>query len=168
MSAPTVTLVAAVARNGVIGRDNRLIWHLRTDLRRFRALTLGKPLVMGRRTYDSIGRPLPGRHVIVLTRDPAFAAAGVAVARGWPEAVEAAAATGAAEVMVGGGAQVYALALPDATRLCLTEVACSPDGDTRFPPYDAGTFREVRREERPAGPDDEHASTFVEWERRRP
>ena len=160
-----LTLVAAVARNGVIGRDNRLIWHLKTDLRRFRALTLGKPLVMGRRTYDSIGRPLPDRQVIVLSRDPAFAPDGVLVARSWPDARVRGAALGP-ETMVGGGAELYALALPEATRLCLTQVACEPEGDAVFPGFDPGLFRRVREQAVPAGPDDEHPSTFVEWHRR--
>lgn len=160
-----ITLVAAIARNGVIGRDNRLIWHLKTDLRRFRALTLGKPLVMGRRTYDSIGHPLPGRHVIVLSRDPAFAPDGVTLARSWPEARARGAALGP-EVMVGGGSAVYALALPEATRLCLTQVATEPEGDAVFPDFDARLFRRVREEACPAGPDDEHPSLFVEWRRR--
>lgn len=166
MSTPQVTIVAALARNGVIGRDNRLIWQLKSDLRRFRDLTLGKPLVMGRLTYDSIGRPLPGRHVIVVTRDPAFSAEGVVVVRGWPQAREAAERTGASEVMVGGGAQIYALALPDAERLCLTEVNAEPEGDTVFPAFDRTAFRELRRQECSAGPNDEHPSTFVELVRR--
>lgn len=161
----TITLVAAVARNGVIGRDNRLLWHLKTDLRRFRALTLGKPLVMGRRTYDSIGKPLPGRTVIVLSRDPDFAPDGVAIARSWPEARDRGVALGP-EVMVGGGAEIYALALAEADRLCLTEVAAEPEGDTVFPAIDRGRFQRVHEQAFPAGPDDEHPSTFVEWLRR--
>jgi dihydrofolate reductase len=164
----TVTLVAAIARNGVIGRDNRLLWHLKTDLRRFRALTLGKPLVVGRRTYDSIGGPLPGRRMIVLSRDPGFAPdAAVAVARSWAEAREKGLADGP-ELMVGGGAEIYALALPEADRLCLTEVAVEPEGDAVFPAFDRSQFRRVREEAVAAGPDDEHSSTFVEWQRRSP
>ena len=169
MTRPLV-IVAAVADNGVIGRDNRLIWRLKTDLRRFRDLTWGKPMIMGRRTFDSIGKALPGRRSVVLTRDPAFAAPQVAVAHSWPEAVAlgetAADDTEAAEIAVIGGAEVYALALPETSRLYLTLVHAEPEGDTIFPAYDKTAFRQVRRMERPKGPDDEHAFTFVDLERR--
>ena len=110
MPAPRITIIAAVARNGVIGRDNDLIWRLRSDLRRFKALTMGKPLLMGRKTLASIGKPLPGRRTIVLTRDPGFAVPEVAVAHDWAGAL--AAAEGADELMVAGGGEIYALALP--------------------------------------------------------
>ncbi|GJD47918.1 Dihydrofolate reductase type 3 [Methylobacterium crusticola] len=162
MPDPTVTLIAAVAENRVIGRDNGLAWRLRSDLRRFRALTMGKPVIMGRRTWDSIGRPLPGRRVIVLTRDPAWTAPEVATAGGWAQALERAGP--ADEVMVAGGAQIYALALPFARRLALTRVAASPAGDALFPEIPAD-FREVASEAHPAGPDDEHAFRFVTLER---
>lgn len=169
MTRPLV-IVAAVAENGVIGRDNQLIWHLKSDLRRFRTLTMGKPMIMGRKTFDSIGRPLPGRDTIVLTRDPGFAAAGVKVAHSWDEAVAAADvsadALGAHEVTVVGGAEIYALALPESDRLRLTLVATSPEGDAVFPPWDRAAFREIRREAHPAGPDDEHAFVFLDLERR--
>ena len=162
--------VAAVADNGVIGRDNRLIWRLRTDLQRFRALTWGKPLIMGRRTLQSIGRLLPGRETVVLTRDPAFSALGVHVARSWNEARKVAAdlgtEMGAAETMAVGGAEIYALALPEAERLHLTLVHAEPEGDTLFPAFDRSAFRELRREDHGAGPDDEYPFTFVDLERR--
>ena len=162
MTRPLVTLVAAVARNGVIGRDNGLAWRLRSDLRRFKALTLGKPLLMGRRTWDSIGRPLPGRRTIVLTRDPAFRVPDVAVVHGWEAAMGAA---DAPELMVVGGAEIYALALPDAGRIHLTEVEAEPTGDTRFPAFDRTRFRETHREAHPAAEHDEHAYSFVDLER---
>jgi dihydrofolate reductase len=169
MSLP-LAIVAAVAENGVIGRDNKLIWRLRSDLRRFRDLTWGKPMIMGRKTFDSIGKPLPGRKTVVLTRDCGFAADEVAVAHDWPAALrlaEAAAADmGADEVAVVGGADVFALALPQARRIHLTLVHAAPEGDVVFPPYDKAAFREVRREERPKGPDDEHAFTLIDLERR--
>ena len=169
---PPLSIVVALAENGVIGRDNRLIWRLRSDLRRFREVTWGKPLLMGRRTFDAIGRPLPGRETIVLTRDRAFASPGVHVARDWNAALsmaqESATGMNAAEIAVVGGAEIYALALPHADRLRLTLVHASPEGDTVFPPYDAGAFREVSRKAHPAGPDDEHAFTFIDLERRRP
>ena len=165
-----LAIVAAVADNGVIGRDNRLIWRLRTDLRRFRDLTWGKPMVMGRKTFDSIGKALPGRRTVVLTRDRAFAAEGVDPVHGWDEAVaraqKLADEMGAAEIAVVGGAEVYALALPRAQRLHLTLVHAAPEGDVVFPSFDRTAFREVRHEERPKGPDDEHAFAFVDLERR--
>ncbi|TVR10480.1 MAG: dihydrofolate reductase [Salinarimonadaceae bacterium] len=165
-----VAIVAAIAENGVIGRDNQLIWRLRSDLKRFRAITLGKPLVMGRKTYESIGKPLPGRRTIVMTRDPAFVAQGVVVARSFDAALELADAAAddmaADEIVVAGGAEIYALALPRAQRLRLTLVRASPDGDACFPAYDRAAFREVSREDHPAGADDEHAFSFVDLERR--
>lgn len=159
---PTVSLVAAVARNGVIGRDNGLAWHLSSDLKRFKALTMGKPMLMGRRTWDSIGRPLPGRRTLVLTRDRGFRAEGAEIVHEWEAALAAAAGT---ELMVVGGAEIYALALPQADRLHLTEVAAEPEGDVRFPAFDRARFRETFREAHPAGPRDEHAFAFVYWER---
>ncbi|MCJ2070557.1 dihydrofolate reductase [Methylobacterium sp. J-030] len=159
---PRISLVAAVARNGVIGRDNGLAWHLSSDLKRFKALTMGKPMLMGRRTWDSIGRPLPGRRTLVLTRDRGFRAEGAEAVHDWAAALAAAADT---ELMVVGGAAIYALALPQADRLHLTEVAAEPDGDVRFPAFDRARFRETFREAHPVGPRDEHAFAFVDWER---
>src|SRR3712207_3052741 len=165
-----LAIVAAVAENGVIGRDNRLIWRLRTDLRRFRDLTWGKPMIMGRKTFDSIGKALPGRRTVVLTHDKGFSAEGIDIVHGWDEAVcRAEALAGemsAAEIAVVGGAEIYGLALSQARRLHLTLVHASPEGDAVFPPFDRAAFREVRREERPKGPDDEHAFAFLDLERR--
>jgi dihydrofolate reductase len=169
MTCPLI-IVAAVARNGVIGRDNQLLWRLKTDLRRFRELTWGKPMIMGRKTYESIGKPLPGRQTVVLTRDPAFSAEGAHVARSWVEAVaagrELAVAMGADAVAVAGGGEIYALALPKAEKLFLTEVDATPEGDALFPPYDRDLFAEVRRVAHPQGPDDEHPFTFIDLEKR--
>ena len=159
---PAIALVVAVARNGVIGRDNGLAWHLSSDLKRFKALTMGKPMLMGRRTWASIGRPLPGRRTLVLTRDPGFRAEGAEIVHDWDAAVAAAAAP---ELMVVGGAEIYALALPHADRLHLTEVEAEPEGDVRFPAFDRAAFREAFREAHPAGPRDEHAFAFVDWAR---
>ena len=168
---PPLAIVAAVAENGVIGRDNKLIWRLKSDLRRFREITWGKPMIMGRKTFQSIGKPLPGRETVVLTRDEGFSADGVAIVHGWDEAVAAASrlaeALTAKEVVVAGGAEVYRLALAEADRLYLTLVHAAPEGDAVFPPYERGAFRETRRRSLPAGPDDEHAFTFVDLERRR-
>jgi dihydrofolate reductase len=167
-----LAIVVALAENGAIGRDNRLIWRLKTDLRRFREVTWGKPLLMGRRTFESIGRPLPGRETIVLTRGRRFASPGILVAYDWDEAVAQAEASaermGADEIAVVGGAQVYQAALPFADRLRLTLVHAAPEGDTFFPDYDRAAFREVRRQRHATGPDDEHPFTFIDLERRRP
>lgn len=164
MASLTIALVVAVARNGVIGRDNGLAWHLSADLKRFKALTMGTTLLMGRRTWDSIGRPLPGRRTLVLTRDPGFRVEGAETVHDWEAAL--AAATGD-RLMVVGGAEVYALALPHADRIHLTEVAAEPEGDVRFPPYDRSVFREVLREEHPAGARDDYPYAFVDLERMR-
>lgn len=169
MAVPLILVVAA-AENGVIGRDNRLLWRLRTDLKRFRALTLGKPIIMGRKTYQSIGRPLPGRETIVLTRDRGFSVPGVHVVHSWEEAVakgeELAGATGADAIAVVGGAEIYRLALPQVQRIYLTEVAAAPEGDAVFPPIDRSRFRETARIAHPKSPDDEHPFTFIDLERR--
>jgi len=165
-----LAIVVAVARNGVIGRDNRLLWRLKTDLRRYRELTWGKPMIMGRRTFESIGRPLPGRETVVLTRDPGFRAEGVHVAHSFEAAVAAADALaermGADAIVIAGGTAVYERALPEARRIHLTEVDTAPEGDARFPAIDRTLFREVRRVGHPAGPDDEHPFAFVDLERR--
>ena len=166
-----LTIVVAVADNGVIGRDNDLPWRLRTDLARFKRLTVGKPLIMGRRNWESIGRPLPGRHTIVITRDTQFQAAGAETVHSWEDAVSA--ATVAArdmvsdEVIVAGGGEIYRLAMPVVDRLRLTQVHASPAGDILFPSYDERDFVETFREDHPAGPADEHPFTFVDLERRR-
>jgi dihydrofolate reductase len=169
MSRP-LAIVVALADNGVIGRDNKLIWRLKTDLRRFRELTIGKPMIIGRKTHESIGRPLPGRETIVLTRDKGFTAEGVHVVHGWDEALSRAERLadrmGASEIVVGGGAEIYKLALPQAQRLYLTMVHAEPEGEAFFPLFDRTAFRELRRQPHPEGPDDEYAFTFVDLERR--
>jgi len=166
---PPLILVAAVARNGVIGGCNRLLWRLPSDLRRFKALTMGKPLVMGRRTFQSIGRPLPRREIIVVTRDPGFSAPGVHVAHTLDGALtlaaERAVAMGAEAIVIAGGGELYAETIGRADRLAITEVALEPDGDVRFPPIDPGVWREVRREKGERGPKDEADFVFVDYER---
>jgi dihydrofolate reductase len=131
---PAIVLVAAVADNGVIGRSGRLPWHLPSELRHFRALTMGQPLVMGRKTFAAIGRPLDGRVNIVLTRDPAFTVPGTIAAASLAQALEIAAGQQAGAIMVIGGADVFAQAMPLAWRLEITRIHLSPDGDTVFPP----------------------------------
>jgi dihydrofolate reductase len=139
-------LIYARAANGTIGRDGTLPWHIPADLKRFKALTMGKAMIMGRKTFDSFPRPLPGRRHIVLTRDPRWRAEGAAVARSPDEAL---ALAGDTEVAVIGGAEVNALFLPRAARVELTEVHAVVPGDTMMPPLDA-SWREVFREEHPA------------------
>jgi dihydrofolate reductase len=169
MTLPLI-LVVAVAENGVIGRHNQLLWRLRTDLKRFRDLTLGKPMIMGRKTFQSIGKPLPGRETVVLTRDPGFSADGAHVARSWEEAVSQgsslAGKMGADAVAVAGGAEIYSLALPYVQKIYLTEVHAAPEGDAVFPAFDRSLFREIRRTDHPKGADNEHPFTFIDLERR--
>ena len=146
----SLVLIAAVARNEVIGRDNDLVWRDRDDLQHFKRLTLGHVLVMGRRTYDSIGRPLPGRTTIVVTRRPAWSATGVVVAHSLGEALKLAEdVSPGQEVYVAGGGEIYRLALPLADRLELTEIDADLDGDTVFPAYDQSAWTETARSDRP-------------------
>jgi dihydrofolate reductase len=147
----TVTLVAAVARNGVIGRDGEMPWHLPGELQRFKATTMGHVLVMGRRTYESIGRPLPGRTTVVVSRRPDWQPPGglpqgVLVHTSLPEALAVAREIDEQVYVVGGGA-IYAEALGHADEMLITEVDAEPEGDTYFPPVDWDDWREVGREE---------------------
>ena len=139
----SVILVAAVGRNGVIGRDNDLPWRIREDLQRFKQLTLGHTLVMGRKTYDSIGRPLPGRRTVVVTRQPDWSAAGVAVAHSLDEALQY-----DGTLYVAGGGEIYRQAVDRAHALELTEVDQSPEGDVTFPPISAADWSETARDPR--------------------
>lgn len=170
MAALPVVLVAAIADNGVIGSDNRLIWRLKTDMKHFRELTMGCPIVMGRKTFTSIGKPLPGRQTVVLTRDRTFEADGVYVVPSLEEGLKAAQglgrAMGAHSVIIGGGTEIYAQALPLVDRLELTLVNASPEGDAIFPPWNSDAFREAKRENHQRGPEDEHDFSFVTFERR--
>jgi dihydrofolate reductase len=161
----TLVLIAALDRNRAIGRGNAMPWHLPDDLRRFKALTLGHPVLMGRRTAESIGRALPGRRNLVLTRSTRAPFEGqVAV----PSIAAACALVDAGEaLMVIGGGEVYALAMPFAQRLHLTEVDTAvSDADAWFPLFDPAQWREVRRESHPADTRHAHAFDFVDYERR--
>jgi dihydrofolate reductase len=164
-----LVLIAAVAENGVIGADNGLIWRLKTDLRRFRSLTLGRPVLMGRKTYQSIGRPLPGRQTIVLTRDREFTAAGVHLVHDLMSALalgqSLAAQMAADSVAVAGGAEIYAQTMDHADHIALTLVHTRPQGDAVFPAIAATAFREERRSAHPAGPDDAFAFEFIDYAR---
>jgi dihydrofolate reductase len=166
-----LAIYVAIAENGVIGRDNGLPWKLSTDLRRFKATTMGKPIIMGRKTWQSIGRPLPGRLNIVVTRDPDFRAEGAEIVRSLDEGLKLASVrgrcmAGADEACVVGGGEIYRQALPIADRLYVTHVLASPDGDTRFPPIDPEMWKAVSTEEFPAGDRDTHATRYTVYERR--
>lgn len=148
-----VTFVVAVSRNGVIGRDNALPWHLPEDLRRFKHLTTGKPVIMGRKTFESIGRPLPNRLNIVISRGSAFRPPGVEVVADLDAALARARDAGMGdEAIIAGGGQIYALALPVADRIHLTEVDLDIDGHTFFPRLDPTEWREVSCERHDGNP----------------
>ena len=166
-----IVLLAAVADNGVIGRDNALPFRLSSDLKRFKALTMGKPVLMGRKTYLSIGKPLPGRTNIVVSRDGGFAPPGVSVALSLESALamarDDALRRGADEIVVIGGTDIFAQTMPLADRMEITHVHAQPAGDTHFPPIDAAQWRAVARSEHPAGPQDEAAFSYVTYARAR-
>lgn len=166
---PEIVLVVAVADNGVIGRDNTLPWRIKSDLQYFRSVTIGRPVIMGRKTYDSIGRPLPQRTNIVVTRDLGFAAPGVVVAHDFGTALDLARADarerGADSIAVIGGTEIFRQALPFANRLLVTQVHAKPPGDTHFPKIDPKLWRETVRQSQPQGPDDEYGFSFVTYER---
>ena len=161
----------ARGRNGVIGHEGGLPWRLSSDLKLFKAVTLGKPVIMGRKTWESLPRrPLPERLNLVLSRDGSFEAEGAVVCERFEEALdigrEQAADDGVDEVCVIGGAALFALALPRARRLYVTEVDAAPEGDAFMPPFDEADWTEVRREAHPAGPKDDYAFVFRVLERR--
>jgi dihydrofolate reductase len=164
-----IALLAAMSENLVIGRDGDLPWRLPADLRRVKTLTTGHVVVMGRRTYDSVGRPLPNRTNIVITRNAEFAAEGVTIAHGLDEALTAAAADPRGrdhdEVFILGGAEIYRAALPHADRLYLTIVHAHVEGDTHFPPFDEDDWRVVEQERFDADERHAHAYTFEVRER---
>jgi dihydrofolate reductase len=166
---PVIALVVAMAKNRAIGRDGNLPWHLGSDMRYFRQITMGKPIVMGRLTFASLGRALPGRTNIVLTRNAAFEAPGAIMAYNLEEAFDVARKTAARdsvdEIMVIGGEDVFRAVLPQAQRIYLTEVDAEPEADTWFPKLDPREWREVSREHHPVGPKDDHAFSFVVLER---
>jgi dihydrofolate reductase len=164
-----IIIIAAVAENGVIGRGNALPWRLKSDMAHFRNLTMGKPVVLGRKTYASIGKPLAGRTTIVISRDENFSAPGIAVAPNFASALATAHGDAlrrnAAAIIVAGGADIYGQALPLATRLVITEVHKRVDGDARFPAIDAKLWRETARSEQKPGPQDQAGFAFVVYER---
>ena len=167
---PIIALVVAMGENRAIGRGGSLPWRLHSDMRYFRKITMGKPIVMGRLTYMSLPRVLDGRLNIVLTRNAAFEAPGAVMAYTLKEALEVARRearrTGVDEIMVIGGANVFGAILPQAGRIYLTEVRAAPDADTWFPELDRREWREVSREDHAPGPKDDHAFSFVVLERK--
>lgn len=166
----TVTLVVAIAENSVIGRDGGLPWRLSTDMRRFKATTMGKPVVMGRKTWESFPRrPLPGRHNIVITRDRDYVAEGADIAGSLDEALALARTSAGTdgEICIIGGGEIYRQVMPVADRLDVTHVEAKVEGDTHFPPIDAEIWQVVSREEIPAGEKDSHPTRHVIYQRRR-
>ena len=164
-----LSFVVAMGENRVIGRDNRLIWRIKSDLKFFRQNTIGRPVIMGRKTFLSIGKPLPGRENIVLSRETGFAPEGVHVASSIDEALrlgeELADKMGADEIAVAGGADVYAQLMPFVSKIVLTRVKAAPEGDAFFPAFDEGQFTVSFHEEHVAGPEDDHDFAFIIHER---
>jgi dihydrofolate reductase len=165
-----LAFVVAVGKNGVIGRHGDLPWRLSTDLKHFKKLTMGKPMLMGRRTWESIGRPLPGRETIVITRDPNFSAEAVHVAHsieaGLAVAQEQAKRMHADTIMIVGGADIFAALLDRADMIHLTEVDLAPEGDVLFPPLDPGRWVEIACEAPPRAANDEANVRFLTYARR--
>jgi len=165
---PHIVLVVAAADNDVIGRDGKLPWHLRSDLQHFRALTMGTPVVMGRKTYLSIGRPLPGRTNIVVSRDPGFAAPALLVAPTLQAGLTAAcgdALRRGSDIMVIGGGEIFAQLLPAAARLELTRVHLRPEGDVLLPSIEWDEWEEIARRDLPQGPHDDAGFTVTSYRR---
>ena len=165
-----IAIYVAVAENGVIGREGGLPWRLSSDLKRFKAGTMGKPVIMGRKTWEGLGRPLPGRLNIVVTRDATFRAEGAEVAGSIEDAVRLASVrgrcmAGADEICVIGGGEIYRQSIERADRLHVTHVLGTVEGDTLFPPIDPEVWKPVRAEEFPAGEKDSHATRYVVYER---
>jgi dihydrofolate reductase len=167
-----VVIIVAVAENGVIGAGGAIPWRLKSDMQRFKALTIGKPVVMGRKTFASIGRPLPRRTNIVVTRDADFRSPGALVTTSFADARAIARGDAlrrsATEIAVIGGAEIYAQWMEYADRLEITEVHARPEGDTHFAAIDAAFWEEVARMRNPAGPDDSADFSYVTYRRRKP
>lgn len=165
-----ISIVVAASENNVIGRDNDMPWRLSTDLKRFKSITLGKPIIMGRKTWQSIGRPLPGRPNIVLTQDKSFTAEGASVVFSLEEAIAKARLMaddlGVAEICIIGGGKIYEQALPYANKLHLTRVLANVDGDTFFPQIDSSEWRLISSEDVAAGEKDSHPTRYMLYERR--
>jgi dihydrofolate reductase len=172
LASPQIVILVAVAEGGVIGRDNTIPWKLKGDQQRLKAMTMGKPLIMGRKTFESLRRPLPGRTNIVITRDANYRAAGAIVTTSFENALVIARGDAlrrsVAEIAMIGGVDVYTRALPIADRLEITEVHARIDGNTRFPPIDAAIWQETGRTRHAAGPEDTADYSYVTYCRKRP
>ena len=161
-----ITLIAALSTNNVIGRDNQVPWRQSADMKRYKALTMGHHLITGRRTYESVGRPLPGRTTVVVTRSPDFRAEGVVVAHSLDDALRIAAAAGEDEAFINGGAEVYAQSLHRADRMQLTRIHAEIEGDTFFPEFDdVSEWRLVDSEHYEADEKNEYPYSFLVYER---
>jgi dihydrofolate reductase len=163
-----VSIIVAMDRQGGIGKENRLPWRLSSDLKRFKELTMGHHLIMGRKTFESIGKPLPGRTMIVVSRDPEYRPADCLTAHSVEEALDVAASAGEGEAFIGGGAEIYRSALPMADRIYLTEVEAEVGTDTFFPEFDRSRWRETKAGAQPADEKNQFATVFRVLEREKP
>ncbi len=160
-----ISLIAAIGKNRAIGKANQLLWHLPNDFKHFKETTMGKPVIMGQRTFESIGRPLPGRQNIVLSQDASFHPEGCSVVKDIDSALSLARDSGQEEIFIIGGGMVYASFLPLAHRMYLTLVDASPEGDTYFPEWNPAEWKIVSSEEHPADEQNSFRHTFVTYER---
>ena len=160
-----ISIIVAVARNGMIGGDNKLLWHISEDLKRFKAITMGHPVIMGRKTFESLGRPLPNRMNVVVTRNPHYFADGVVIADSLGEAFGMFPVD--EEVFVIGGAEIYRQALDFADRFYLTEVDADYEGDTHFPEWDRGEWELIFEERHERGEKFSHPFTFLDYKRKK-
>ena len=165
MSKPIISMMVAVAKNRVIGADNDMPWHLSTDLKRFKAVTMGKPVIMGRRTFESVGKALPGRLNVVVSRRADLELEGAEVVASLEEALEVAAKTGTDEIMITGGGQIYALMMDRADKLYITQVDAEPEGDTVFPEIDPARWKKVHEEDVPRVEKDSAETIYRIYER---
>lgn len=161
-----ISMIAAMAHDRVIGKDNQMPWHLPADLAHFKRVTLGKPVLMGRKTFESIGRPLPGRRNLVISRNPDYQAEGIEVVGSVEAALALLAGSSVEELMVIGGGHLYAEMLPSADCLYLTRIDLTVEGDTRFPAFDDGQWQRVDCESHPADEKNPHPYSFETWQRR--
>lgn len=161
-----ISMIAAMAHDRVIGKDNQMPWHLPADLAHFKRVTLGKPVLMGRKTFESIGRPLPGRRNLVISRNPDYQAEGIEVVGSVEAALALLAGSSVEELMVIGGGHLYAEMLPSADCLYLTQIDLAVEGDTRFPAFDDGQWQRVDCESHPADEKNPHPYSFEIWQRR--
>ncbi len=161
-----LTLVVAAARNNVIGKDNQLLWRLPNDTRYFKNVTWGMPVVMGRKTYESLGKPLAGRTNIVLTRNSSWKAEGTTTVKSLDDAIFLAKQMDVKELMVIGGGEIYKMAMPKASRIHITRVEAEPEGDAWFPEIDPLIWKMVSKQDFPADEKHQYAYSFQVWERR--